>query len=760
MNSLATALNLSNDLACTIDLNGRILEINKNWSTLLFFEKNDTIGKSFSSLVHTHDLNIFSNEFREAVEQIKNSNTQISFKIKLRLLNNKKSYTSFDFNFSYVESEKAFTAFGKDITELVRLKKLSTQHEKVSKIGSWEIDLNTKDLFWSDMTYQIHEMDPDKYKPKLEDGISFYHPDSQPELQNAIQEMMSTGKHYDLELKFITGKGRNIWVRAISHAEMKDGHVTSLYGTFEDITEKKHQKDLIEIENQNIRSLQKELIASHNELDTLKQRLEIAVSAVQFGVWDWDLKNNILVWDKLMYQIFEIDKEDFNGDIDAFNKTLVPEDAKRIHLELGEIYKYKQTVFESEFRVITKNGKIKTISAKASCFYDSKGAIERMVGANWDVSELRISESNLKNANAQIEKYFSVSIDLLCVAGTDGYLKRVNPSFSTTLGFSEHELLSQPFINFVHPDDIQETYTEIEKLRSGRPSVQFENRYITKSGDYKFLSWTVSPDTESDLLYCAVRDMTETKKDALARMHSSKMASLGEMAGGIAHEINNPLAIIHGKSSQILRNFEKSQNENKDIEIDKVKIELKKIISTSERIAKIIRGLRSFSRDSSADPMENCKFDSIIDDTIELCKERFKNHNIDLLLLGYKPYELNCRPTQITQVLLNLLNNAHDAIRSLEEKWIRVDMSEESGILKIKVVDSGDGIPEQIAAKIMNPFFTTKEVGKGTGLGLSISKGLIEDHNGKLYYDNTAKNTTFVIELPLPTKSISKKNAS
>ncbi len=109
------------------------------------------------------------------------------------------------------------------------------------------------------------------------------------------------------------------------------------------------------------------------------------------------------------------------------------------------------------------------------------------------------------------------------------------------------------------------------------------------------------------------------------------------------------------------------------------------------------------------------------------------------------------RPTQISQVLLNLLNNSFDAIEERAEKWIRVrfEINSNKKILIIKVTDSGDGIPNEIVHKMMNPFFTTKDIGKGTGLGLSISKGIIEEHGGHLIYNAQSKNTEFVVELPI-----------
>lgn len=225
---------------------------------------------------------------------------------------------------------------------------------------------------------------------------------------------------------------------------------------------------------------------------------------------------------------------------------------------------------------------------------------------------------------------------------------------------------------------------------------------------------------------------------------SSKMSSLGEMAGGIAHEINNPLTIINSKALVIGKLLEKEQPD-----LPKVESELRKIEETTDRIAKIIRGLTAFARNTEGDPLEPAMVSKIISDTLELCSERFKNHQIELKVKMQDDALIDCRPHQISQVVLNLLNNAHDAVLNLPEKWINIEVIRHNAWILIKITDSGPGINPAIVEKIMEPFFTTKEVGKGTGLGLSISKGIIEDHRGQLRYETYQNHTQFVIQLPV-----------
>jgi C4-dicarboxylate-specific signal transduction histidine kinase len=168
-----------------------------------------------------------------------------------------------------------------------------------------------------------------------------------------------------------------------------------------------------------------------------------------------------------------------------------------------------------------------------------------------------------------------------------------------------------------------------------------------------------------------------------------------------------------------------------------------------ERIAKIIQGLRSFSRNADSDPMEKTQISQIVKETLELCSERFKNQSVDLQVNCAIETKIECRPTQISQILMNLLGNGFDAAENLQEKWVRLDVSSTPDSVIISIMDSGKGIGPQVAAKMMQPFYSTKEVGKGTGLGLSISKRIVEEHHGLLSYDSSSHHTRFVLQLPI-----------
>lgn len=226
--------------------------------------------------------------------------------------------------------------------------------------------------------------------------------------------------------------------------------------------------------------------------------------------------------------------------------------------------------------------------------------------------------------------------------------------------------------------------------------------------------------------------------------HLSKMSALGEMASGIAHEIYNPLSIIFGFCELILRKNSKgilSQGELRGL--------IGELKGTSERINRIVEGLRFFAREGSQDPLESVFVSAVISNTIKICSERFKRYGVLVEVIHEnEAAKIFCRPVQISQVLLNLLNNSFDALQNEEFKKISITTKMVGSEIWIDILDTGAGIPAGMEEKIFEPFYTTKTVGSGTGMGLSISKGIMEANHGSIRLISSSHGTRFQLRSP------------
>ena len=225
---------------------------------------------------------------------------------------------------------------------------------------------------------------------------------------------------------------------------------------------------------------------------------------------------------------------------------------------------------------------------------------------------------------------------------------------------------------------------------------------------------------------------------------TSKLVAAGELAAGLSHEINTPLTAMILNAEMIILQNEAKANTNPEITKRAVAI-----ATVGHKISKIVEGLKIFSQESDARKKSSFFVKDLIDTTIDLCHEKFASSKVEIIV---KPDLLNTtlhgQIDQLSLMLLNLFNNSLDAIKDLPEKWIRIETRLQQNYLELSVTDSGNGICKNVRDRIFFPFFTTKDIGQGVGLGLSVSTGIVQNHGGTLSYDDSCKNTRFLIQLP------------
>lgn len=239
-------------------------------------------------------------------------------------------------------------------------------------------------------------------------------------------------------------------------------------------------------------------------------------------------------------------------------------------------------------------------------------------------------------------------------------------------------------------------------------------------------------------------DKSELKKELdqtkLISMEKSQLASMGIIAGGVAHEINNPLSIISGTLNLVERSLEKN-------DIEKAKHYLAKAHQSVERMAEIVGSIKSFYNSMAHDKLAKVDVHSIIEKSIEFAKERFRTGRCELESTSEEgKLFVVANEIKISQIILNLLFNSLEALNSKNSPWVKITTETSGSNVIISVIDSGNGIPEASVSELFTPFYTTKKL--GTGLGLPICLGIIKEIGGDLLYDNSSPNTKFDIIIP------------
>ncbi|MGE4131015.1 MAG: sensor histidine kinase [Bdellovibrionales bacterium] len=247
-------------------------------------------------------------------------------------------------------------------------------------------------------------------------------------------------------------------------------------------------------------------------------------------------------------------------------------------------------------------------------------------------------------------------------------------------------------------------------------------------------------------------DITDQKKleqnlagpDQREKMQE-KLANVGELAAGLAHEINNPLTVI-----QSLAFLQKNKDSNQAPSASEMKDSATKILKHVDRISKIVSGLRNLGQPQVDEKRSEKSVNQLIHQAVEQLKPDVSSQKIDLLVEPLpSDSRIFCNEQQIVQVLINLLSNAENAVDSHKVKWIRIKANElDRNHVEIEVTDSGRGVPPDLRDKIFEPFFSTKPANSGTGLGLAVSRNIAEEHGGELILDPNIPNTTFRLRMP------------
>ncbi|MCU0595990.1 MAG: ATP-binding protein [Desulfobacterota bacterium] len=362
----------------------------------------------------------------------------------------------------------------------------------------------------------------------------------------------------------------------------------------------------------------------------------------------------------------------------------------------------------------------------------------------------RVAEESLRQKTEELDQFFTVSLDLLCIANTEGYFLRLNPSFEKVLGYSGEELTAKQFLDFVHPEDLARTRDALFALASQRKVLSFQNRYRCKDGTYRWLEWTSAP--AGNLIYSAARDITgrlKTEAEAVQRRqelaHVSRIATMGELTTSLAHEINQPLTAILSNAEAAQRFL--SQAEPDTSEVRQI---LEDIVRDDRRASDVVRKVRTLVKKEKPGE-EILNLNDTIQEVLGIIKGESLLPGLSITMeLSPELKMVRGDRIQLEQVILNLILNSAAAMKDSPQTQRKITVKTamaDSAIVETSVTDFGTGIDESNIERLFEPFYTTKP--EGLGMGLSISQTIIKAHGGTIEARNNPEGgATFAFTLP------------
>lgn len=695
-----------------------------------------------------------------------------------------------------------------------------------TEAGIWEWDTNEKEIFLSSESYTLLGFDAGDQVIDYSALVMKVHPEDRPILNTIVQEHVNAyPQNYEFEFRVLGKGGQYIWMRSIGKLK-NDPSVKQrpvLIGIVDNITRRKklelkvrdYQQQLEsslsdrtkEIENQN-----KLLRDRERAYSTLLQNLQgMAYRYDNDGRW------TMLYVSDGCRELTGYSVEDLTDTVKMEKDILAKEYVDSVWEHISNALEQKES-FKISYPIITADLELKWVLDRGVGVYDDKGTLVFLEGVIIDITEQKNQELKYQLAQETIDNA-PIAIQWIKEDGSYHYVNQAAIQYS---GYSKKDYTKIKIYD-IDPLLSEDDWKWLFKERMTKPAIDIESSYKRKDGSAIPVLVNASNIVFEGVAYnCSyINDISELKiaenklKEAYNEIATSeeelrqrteeldtlnnnlveqtkqlentinklkeaqnqlvqaeKMASLGILVAGIAHELNNPinylstggegLKIIIEDVLKVVNKYNEITPDNistklaeiselkEEVDFDELLSDMTKMTTNinmgAEQAAEIIRGLKSFSG-TDAGLLSDFDIHKGIDNVLLMLYNTYK-HRINVIKNYGDIPQIMCYPAKLGQVFMNLISNAIQAIKGKGEVVITTYLEQNELIIDVK--DSGAGIPSEIINRLFEPFFTTKEVGKGTGLGLSISMGIIEDHNGRIeVFNNDDKGATFRVFLPL-----------
>jgi len=720
------------NLSLLIDGRGRLVVVSPALAGALGYSVEDMIGAPALDFVHPDDREPTQQDWQERVAR---GTGPQGFESRWRRKGGSERWLSW---YAMGERDTGHVyAVASDVTERKRQAVLLSETQSVALIGGWELDIVTNELYWTEETFRLHDTTRAEYSPTVTSSIQFYDEASRPLIADAVGQLIDDGTPFDLQLGLITAKQRRIQCRAKGEAVVEDGRPVRIFGVFQDISAE---------------------VAVERALRESEELRRAILRDMRAGIVAQLPDGSIFFSNQAALEILGLTEDEITGrsSIDGHwysiredgSPFLGQDHPAMVSLRTG---KSQSGVVMGVFRPHT--GERGWILIDSVVHRNEHGEIAWVITSFIDVTERKRAEDAARASDAMFRAvYLNAGLGVLL---RDAKTERVvaNPTFQRMIKRSSEELRALTMAELVYPEDAAASAKAHADLLVGTvDAYELERRFVRSDGELVWGHETVSlvrgHDGAPHQVVEMIVDITDRKRMETQLMLSDRLASLGTMAAGVGHEINNPLTWIAGNITLALEILRDMGPRAETEPLSEILDALDEAAAGTTRVSAIVHDLQLFSRvddtpGATADPNQ------VVQSTSRMLRNELKHRTEFELDLDPVPKVVGDAP-RIGQILTNLVVNALHALpdRPLGQNLIRVSTRLEHDRVVLSVHDNGTGVPPALRSRIFDPFFTTKDVGAGTGLGLSICHSLVTRLGGRIELDSEVdRGTVFRVYL-------------
>jgi PAS domain S-box-containing protein len=606
--------------------------------------------------------------------------------------------------------------------------------QRIAHLGSWDWDVANSRFVWSDELFRIVGLDPSRASASYEDYMNRIHPDDRTATTERVSQGLRDGIPFESEHRIVRDNGdiRTVWTSCRMEKDIT-GKVVRMYGIAQDVTDRKRAEEALRTSEHRFRSLY----------------TQAPVMMIAFGS-DGRIREVSNYWLKVM----GYERHDVIGQ--EGYKFITPDSQERLQTAMERTVREGERVLRNFPLVgVRKDGRTLDILCTSVLEMDERGQSLGAIAVGVDVTDIRRAEEAIRESEARYRALVENAAEAIVVLDVEtGKFIDANTHAEVMFGYSREKLLTMGPLDFcprmqaggISSHDL--AWDNIGRVMRGETPI-FEFVHTHESG--REIPCQIRlvrlPATGQNLIRASLTDISELKALEQQVRHGEKMAAVGLLAAGVAHEIGNPLLALSMAAQSLER---KSSDEYAQKKLGLIREHI-------DRISKIVRQMSDLARPQSAQ-RNPCDVNRVLERTLEVVRydKRAKEVPIKFDPCPDVPF-VQAVEDQLTQVCLNLALNALDAVATNPQDrpkslHIRARCVQKGGrtFVRASFKDSGPGIPEAARSKIFQPFYTTKSAGKGTGLGLSVSYRIIQEHQGTLAFDCGSKDgTEFYFELPV-----------